>query len=75
MQVFKFENGQIEKHHADGTKQIIFPDGTLKYILPDGYEETFFADGTLQKVDKNGVVTLEHDNGMKVNPFYINFRK
>jgi len=35
MQVFKFENGQIEKHYKEGYKQIIFPDGTHKMIYED----------------------------------------
>ena len=38
-QIFKYENGQIEKKFKDGTLQIIFPDGKIKNILPDGYEE------------------------------------
>ena len=65
LQVFKFENGQIEKHYPDGTKQIAFPDGSLRYILPDGYEETYYLDGKVQKIDKNGVITLEHEDGYK----------
>ena len=40
-QIFKFDNGQIEKHYSDGSKQISFPDGTKKYIYPNGYEETY----------------------------------
>ena len=65
LQVFKFDNGQIEKHYPDGTKQIAFPDGSLRYILPDGYEETYYLDGKVQKIDKNGVITLEHEDGYK----------
>lgn len=65
LQVFKFETGQIEKHYPDGTKLIQFPDGSLRYILPDGYEETYYLDGKVQKIDKNGVITLEHEDGFK----------
>ena len=65
LQVFKFDNGQIEKHYPDGTKQIAFPDGSLRYILPDGYEETYYLDGKVQKIDKNGVITLEHEDGYR----------
>lgn len=38
MQVFKFANGQIEKHYEDGTKRIFYPDGTIKIINNDGEE-------------------------------------
>ena len=41
MQVFKFENGQIEKHFIDGMKQIIYPNGVITKIFPDGKEETY----------------------------------
>ena len=40
-QIFKYENGQIEKKFKDGTVQIIFPDGQIKNILPNGYEEIY----------------------------------
>ena len=40
-QIFKYENGQIEKKFKDGTIQIIFPDGKIKNILPNGYEEVY----------------------------------
>lgn len=38
MQVFKFANGQIEKHYEDGTKRIFYPDGTIKVINNEGEE-------------------------------------
>lgn len=65
LQVFKFENGQVERHHPDGTKQIAFPDGSLRYIFPDGEEETYYLDGKVQKTSKDGVITIEHENGYK----------
>ena len=40
MQVFKFENGQIEKHFIDGMKEIIFPDGFIKKIYPERKKES-----------------------------------
>ena len=39
IQVFKFENGQIEKHYINGIKEIIFPNGDIKRIYKDGKEE------------------------------------
>ena len=61
LQVFKFNNDQIEKHYPNGTKQIIFPNGTVRYILNDGSEETYYADGTVQKYN-NEDVENEKDN-------------
>jgi centromere protein J len=54
MQIFKFSNGQIEKHHKEGLKEIKFPDGTIKCIFPNGEEESIFTDGTIQRVDSSG---------------------
>ena len=65
LQVFKFNNGQIEKHYPDGSKQIAFPDGSMRYILADGYEETYYQDGSIQKIDTNGVVSTEGIDGVK----------
>ena len=65
LQVFKFNNGQIEKHFLDGSKQINFIDGTIRYILNDGYEETYYYDGTIEKIDIDKVITIIHDDGSK----------
>ena len=48
IQVFKFNNGQIERHFPDNTKQICFPDGTQRFIKDDGSEETYYANGSIQ---------------------------
>ena len=40
LQVFKFSNGQIERHYDNGEKQILYSDGTVKLINKYGYEET-----------------------------------
>ena len=63
MEIFKLENGQIEKHFPDGTKLIIFNDDTEKYIYNDGSEETYFSDGNVEK-NKNIIMekALEEDN-------------
>ena len=42
IQVFKFENGQIEKHFINGDKEIVYPNGNIKRINKDGKEENFF---------------------------------
>ena len=48
MQIFKFSNGQIEKHFPDKTKIICFPDGTKKLIKSDGNEQTIYPNGVVQ---------------------------
>lgn len=62
LEILKFPNGQIEKHHVDKTKEIIFPDKICKFINPDGSEETRLPNGTLIKVDKNGDKVIEYPN-------------
>ena len=59
LEIYKFEDGQIEKHYPDGTKQILFNDGSERYIYSDGYEETYFSDGNVEKVDKKRNVIIE----------------
>ena len=39
MEIYKFENGKIGKHHPDMTKQILFTDGSERNISNDGNEE------------------------------------
>ncbi|XP_069463944.1 centromere protein J-like isoform X2 [Ambystoma mexicanum] len=65
LEVLQFPNNQIEKHHIDGTKEIIFPDRTVKHLYEDGHEETTFPDGTVVKVEKNGNKTVVFSNGQK----------
>jgi centromere protein J len=64
LQIFKFNNGQIEKHFTDGKIQIKFPDGSMRYIL-DGFEETHYKNGTVQKIDKNNLCVIERKDGVK----------
>ena len=66
LQVFKFQDGQIEKNYPDGIKHIFYKDGTVKYIYPDQSDETIFPDGTLQKTDINGVITIDYVDQIKV---------
>ena len=62
LQVFKFPNGQIEKHYTDKTKEIIFPDKVVKLIYANGCEESRLTNGTVIKVEKNGDKTIEYPN-------------
>ena len=42
LNIFKFNNGQIEKHYPDGTKYIFYTNGLRKKISKDGKEEVSF---------------------------------
>ena len=39
--IFKFNNGQIEKHYPDGSKYIFYTNGLRRKISKNGTEETF----------------------------------
>ena len=77
LQLFKFSNGQIEKHFPDGSKEISFQDGTVKCVYPDGQEESVFPDGTVQTVDSKGVKYIEFVNGQRdtIYPNGVKIRK
>jgi centromere protein J len=62
LQVFKFPNGQIEKHYSDKTKEIIFPDKVVKINYPNGTEESRLTNGTIIKVENNGDKIIEYSN-------------
>jgi centromere protein J len=47
LELFKFNNGQVEKHYPDGVKEITFTNGTQKTIYGDGSEEMRYADGSV----------------------------
>ncbi|XP_068926649.1 centromere protein J-like [Petaurus breviceps papuanus] len=64
LEVIQFPNKQIERHHPNGIKEVVFPDGTVKH-LGVGHEETVFPDGTLVKVERNGDKTIIFSNGQK----------
>ena len=54
LQIFRFTNGQIEKHFEDESKEIIFPDGTKKLITKDE-EISTLNDGTVHRIRKDGM--------------------
>ena len=62
MQILKFPSGQIEKHHTNKTREIIFPDKICKFIYPDGSEESRLPNGTCIKIDANGGKIIEYPN-------------
>ena len=44
LNIFKFSNGQIEKHYPDGSKFIIYPNGIKRKISKNGKEVNFIPD-------------------------------
>jgi centromere protein J len=61
-QILKFPNGQVENHHIDKTREIIFPDKIKKIIFPNGTEESYLPNGTIIKVDDKGNKVIEYPN-------------
>ena len=56
LNIFKFNNGQIEKHYPDGSKYIIYSNGLRRKISNNGTEEIFNSkesDKSEEKIDKN----------------------
>ena len=53
IQVFKFENGQIEKHYINGDKEIIYPNGNIKKISKDLKEEDIYPDNNEEEEEEN----------------------
>ena len=62
MQILKFPSGQVEKHHTNKTREIIFPDKICKFIYADGSEESRLPNGTCIKVDPHGDKIIEYPN-------------
>ncbi len=62
MQILKFPSGQVEKHHINKTREIVFPDKICKFIYPDGSEESRLPNGTCIKVDTSGDKVIEYPN-------------
>ena len=53
-EVYEFPNKQIERHFANGLKEILFPDKTKKLIYPDGAIVTTFPDGVVVRETSDG---------------------
>ena len=56
LNIFKFSNGQIEKHYPDGSKFIIYTNGIKRKISKSGREEIFMPN------DQNQGLTKEYNN-------------
>ena len=54
--IFKFNNGQIEKHYPDGSKYIYYTNGLRRKISKNGTEEIFDSENihaSKEKINKN----------------------
>ena len=56
LNIFKFNNGQLEKHYPDGSKYIFYTNGLKRKISKNGTEEIFNPEElekSEEKIDKN----------------------
>ena len=61
LNIFKFSNGQIEKHYPDGSKYIIYTNGIKRKISKNGNEEMILPDKEKNK-EKKCYNSIENDN-------------
>ena len=53
LKIYKYGNGQMEKHLLGGNKEITYPDGTIKTVFENGNEEIVYPDGEVELVNNN----------------------
>ena len=51
LKVFKFKNGQIEKHFPNGIKKIFFPSGAIDYLYDEKKEKDNFNTNNLKQME------------------------
>ena len=61
LNIFKFNNGQIEKHYPDGSKFIIYTNGIKRKISKNGKEEMIIPNEEKNKV-KKCYNSIDNDN-------------
>ena len=61
LNIFKFSNGQIEKHYPDGSKYIIYTNGIKRKISKNGKEEMIVPNEGKNK-EKKCYNSIENDN-------------
>ena len=61
LNIFKFSNGQIEKHYPDGSKFIIYTNGIKRKISKNGTEEVFMPNEN-NKEEDNKKLDLNNEN-------------
>ena len=62
LNIFKFDNNQIEKHYPDGSKFIIFPNGTKRRISKNGKEENYLSDEDENINQRNNKIILDESS-------------
>ena len=64
LNIFKFSNGQIEKHYPDGSKFIIYTNGIKRKIYKNGREEVFVPNEGQQELNKeeNNIKNINKEN-------------
>ncbi len=55
MEIYRFDNKQVEFHKKNGNKEIKFEDGTSKFIMENGEVFTKLGDGNLESINVEGV--------------------
>ena len=71
LNIFKFNNGQIEKHYPDGSKFIIYTNGIKRKISKSGREELFMPNEQKKNLSKNKNDNIENETNRKKNESYI----
>ena len=71
LNIFKFNNGQIEKHYPDGSKFIIYTNGIKRKISKSGREELFMPNEQKKELSKNKNDNIENETNRKKNESYI----
>ena len=73
LNIFKFSNGQIEKHYPDGSKYIIYTNGIKRKITKNGEEKIFIPEEKKQKkVDEKNNIENKDNSNSKIDDNKIN---
>ena len=62
LNVFKFNNGQLEKHYPDGSKYIFYTNGLRRKISKNGTEEIFNPEELEKSEEKKNKNLMLDDN-------------
>ena len=66
--IFKFNNGQIEKHYPDGSKYIFYPNGMRRKISKNGTETDFISEE--QKTSNENEIKAQIVDIIDFNKFF-----
>ena len=67
LNIFKFSNGQIEKHYPDGSKFIIYTNGIKRKISKNGTEEVYMPNEKNKEEDnKKNDLNNENENDKNI---------